>query len=97
MRGPNPSPNSSLLLLANAGAALWLTRCARRPRPERSLEGRTVLITGGSRGLGLVLAREFAARGAQVAIAARDVDELRRAKEDLIQRGAPSVLTYPVT
>jgi NAD(P)-dependent dehydrogenase (short-subunit alcohol dehydrogenase family) len=95
MRVRKQTMNKSLLLLVSSGAAVWLARSALRPRPERSLESKTVLITGGSRGLGLVLAREFAARGAQVAISARDADELRRAKEDLIQRGAPSVLVLP--
>jgi NAD(P)-dependent dehydrogenase (short-subunit alcohol dehydrogenase family) len=48
-----------------------------------NLRGKAVFISGGSRGLGLLLAREFAARGAKVAISARDSDELRRAEEDL--------------
>ena len=95
MRVRQHTMKKSLLLLVSSGVALWLARLALRPRPERSLESRTVLITGGSRGLGLVLAREFVARGAQVAISARDADELRRAKEDLIQRGALDVLALP--
>jgi NAD(P)-dependent dehydrogenase (short-subunit alcohol dehydrogenase family) len=45
--------------------------------------GKTVFITGGSRGLGLLLAREFARRGARVAIAARDREALERATEDI--------------
>ena len=49
---------------------------------------KVVLITGGSRGLGLVLARGLANRGAKIAICARDRAELQRAKEDLEQRGA---------
>jgi NAD(P)-dependent dehydrogenase (short-subunit alcohol dehydrogenase family) len=87
--------NKSLVVFVSSGAAVWLARSALRPRPERSPESKTVLITGGSRGLGLVLAREFVAVGAQVAISARDVAELRRAEQDLIQRGARSVLTLP--
>jgi short-subunit dehydrogenase len=82
-------------MFLSSGAMLWVARTALRPRPEANLEGRSVLITGGSRGLGLVLAREFVARGAQVAIAARDMYELSRAKEALIRRGAASVLTLP--
>ncbi|HZH34203.1 MAG TPA: SDR family NAD(P)-dependent oxidoreductase [Pyrinomonadaceae bacterium] len=53
-----------------------------------NLQDKIVLITGGSRGLGLVMAREFAAEGAKIAICARDLDELARAKEDLEARGA---------
>jgi short-subunit dehydrogenase len=51
-----------------------------------SLSGRVVFITGASRGLGLELARIFGARGAQVAICARDAVELARAREDLRSR-----------
>lgn len=65
-----------------AGLALrWLRRGV-------SLVGKVVFITGGSRGLGLALAREFARQGARIAIVARDKAELERAKEDLAQRGA---------
>ena len=57
-----------------------------------SFHGAAVLITGGSRGLGLLLAREFGAAGARVAICARDADELDRAAADLGARGI-AVLT----
>ena len=53
--------------------------------------GKTVLITGGSRGLGLILARKLAMKGAKLAIVARDDEELARAKKDLEQRGATVV------
>lgn len=46
------------------------------------------MITGGSRGLGLVLAREFAREGARLAILARDADELERARAELANSGA---------
>jgi len=51
------------------------------------LNGKVVLITGGSRGLGLVLAREFAAEGAHVAICARDEKDLARVRDELAARG----------
>jgi short-subunit dehydrogenase len=51
------------------------------------LRDRTVFISGGSRGLGLELARVFGARGARVALSGRDVGELDRARADLIERG----------
>ena len=47
------------------------------------LREKVVLITGGSRGLGLVLARHICARGGNVALLARDAEELARAKCDL--------------
>jgi short-subunit dehydrogenase len=52
-----------------------------------SFRGKAVLITGGSRGLGLVLARKLARERARIAIVARDEAELERAKTDLRRRG----------
>ena len=45
-----------------------------------------MVITGGSRGLGLQMAREFGNKGARVVICARDENELDRAKKDLNAR-----------
>ena len=45
--------------------------------------GRVVIVTGGSRGLGLLMARELKRRGARLALLARNREELMRAKEDL--------------
>ncbi|MBO2012628.1 SDR family NAD(P)-dependent oxidoreductase [Hymenobacter negativus] len=64
-------------------ATLWGNR-----RGSYNLNGRVVLITGGSRGLGLVLARQAVAEGARVAICARDEAELARARQDLLMAGA---------
>ena len=83
------------LLLAGAGVgALLGVRAALRKRREFDFSGRTVLITGGSRGLGLVLARELAREGARLSICARDPRELERARTDLAGRGA-EVLAFP--
>ena len=60
---------------------------ALRPRPERDLRGQVALVTGGSRGLGLLLAREFGRQGCDLAICARDEAELTRARTDLEARG----------
>ncbi len=60
----------------------------KKPRPEFDFQNKVVLITGGSRGLGLVLARTLAGEGARIAICARDEAELKRAKQDLEQRAA---------
>lgn len=52
-----------------------------------SFEGQRVLVVGGSRGLGLNLAREFGRRGARLYLAARDPEELEAARADLAARG----------
>ena len=71
--------------LAIGAMALGGAMVARGLRASRRLEfrGRSVVITGGSRGLGLVMARLLASEGARLTIAARDQDELERAQEDL--------------
>jgi NAD(P)-dependent dehydrogenase (short-subunit alcohol dehydrogenase family) len=56
-----------------------------------SFAGKVVLITGGSRGLGLVMARRLVAEGAKVAILARNEEELGKAEEDLRRRGAEAL------
>jgi gluconate 5-dehydrogenase len=48
-----------------------------------SLEGRTALVTGGSRGLGLQIAEALGEMGARVAITARKPDELDQAVSHL--------------
>jgi short-subunit dehydrogenase len=54
--------------------------------------GKIAVITGGSRGLGLEIARQICARGAKVILLARDTAELSRAKTELAQLGT-EVLT----
>ncbi len=53
--------------------------------------GRVVIITGGSRGLGLLLARELTKRKARVALFARDREELMRAKQELDGRSVLAI------
>ena len=86
-----------LLLGALAGVgALALTRWAIRAAEAAgfSFAGRTVLLTGGSRGLGLALARRLATQGARLALVARDAQELARAAQELTATGA-TVRIYP--
>jgi NAD(P)-dependent dehydrogenase (short-subunit alcohol dehydrogenase family) len=61
---------------------------------QYSFKTKTVMITGGSRGLGLVIARQLINQGARVAICARNAEELQRARMDLEQRGG-EVLAVP--
>jgi NAD(P)-dependent dehydrogenase (short-subunit alcohol dehydrogenase family) len=51
-------------------------------------QGKVVIITGGSRGLGLALAEEFGRRGARLVLAARNEAELANARKQLLDRGA---------
>jgi NAD(P)-dependent dehydrogenase (short-subunit alcohol dehydrogenase family) len=53
--------------------------------------GKTVVVTGGSRGLGLVMARQLADEGARLAICSRHEGQLRRAAHELRARGGPVV------
>jgi len=70
---------------AGAAAIGWWA-WARRPRPS-PLAGKTALVTGGSRGLGLLIAHELASRGCRVALLARDPNELQRAVRSLRDEG----------
>lgn len=81
------------MLLGAALAAGGLGLAAGLRRTGRPPTG-TALITGGSRGLGLLLAHEYLRRGARVAICARDAAELERAKIRLDGEGRP-VLALP--
>ena len=50
---------------------------------DPSLVGKSVLVTGASRGLGLEIARHFARAGAKVAMTARDGEALRAAGKEV--------------
>ncbi|MEO8840215.1 MAG: SDR family oxidoreductase [Kofleriaceae bacterium] len=77
----------TLLKAAALGGSIALARSALRSRRTIDLAGKTVVVTGGSRGLGLVLARGLIDRGARVAICARDAAELDRARDELVAMG----------
>ena len=64
----------------------WLARELTRSRYD--LTGKVVLLTGGSRGLGLELARVLARKKARLALVARDEEELGRAQDELRSAGA---------
>ncbi|MGH7610554.1 MAG: SDR family oxidoreductase [Candidatus Dormibacteria bacterium] len=58
---------------------------------ELGLQGKRAIVTGGSKGLGLAIARELVGEGARVAICSRHQDELDRAAAELAPSG-PTVL-----
>lgn len=72
-------------------AAFWVARAVYRHATAADLRGQVVLITGSSRGLGLVLARQLARAGCRVVICSRDGVALARAAEEL-GRLSPHVL-----
>lgn len=77
----------NLTIGAGIAAGIAATMLLRR-RVSLDLRNQVAFVTGGSRGLGLLLARELASRGAKVAISARDTEELARAEEQLRSEGA---------
>lgn len=85
---------STIVSLAAGAAGLVLGARALRASRAITFDGRVVVITGGSRGLGLLIARQFAREGARLALLARDADELQRAAVDLEQHGSVP-LTIP--
>lgn len=62
-----------------------------------SFAGKVVVITGGSRGLGLELARRWCREGASVAFCARSAEEVERAVEELSEFGDVLGLVCDVT
>ena len=79
-------------LAAGLGAA-WAAGRLARTRHAISFDGRVVVLTGGSRGLGLVMARMLVDEGAKLVLLARDLSELERAREDLETSGRGEVMT----
>src|SRR5262252_3528565 len=79
--------NISAIAAASVVCGLALVSKALRRTRTIDFNGRVALVTGGSRGLGLLIARELGSQGAKLVIAARDEDELSRAKADLLARG----------
>ena len=58
----------------------------------RRFAGQVVLLTGASSGIGAELARQFAAEGARLALAARDVDRLHTVATECRALGADALV-----
>jgi short-subunit dehydrogenase len=85
--------HKNLQLALGVGTSLALA-LAFRASPGIRFRNRSILITGGSRGLGLLLAREFASEGAHLTLLARHERELEQAAAELRRYGT-RVLTIP--
>jgi short-subunit dehydrogenase len=78
-----------------AAGALAVSIAAQRS--QYTFRNKVVLITGGSRGLGLVLARTLAERGALIGLIARDAEELARARETIASASLVQLLPADVS
>lgn len=74
------------------GARKWLHKQA---ESKYRFHRKVVFISGASRGLGLVLARQLAGQHARLAICARNEKELERAKKQLQEKYAAEVIALP--
>lgn len=63
--------------------------------PKLSLKGKRVLLTGGSTGIGLEMAKEFVRKGAHVVISARREDVLRSATAEINAEAKTTSLLHP--
>jgi NAD(P)-dependent dehydrogenase (short-subunit alcohol dehydrogenase family) len=77
----------ALAPLLTAGALAGAAALRARRTPD-DLTGEVAVVTGASRGLGLLLARELARQGCPLVICARDAAELDRAAAELRAGGA---------
>jgi NAD(P)-dependent dehydrogenase (short-subunit alcohol dehydrogenase family) len=77
------------LTLGGIGLGTWAV--SRLVRSSFSFAGKSIVITGGSRGLGLTMARLLAAQGARLALLARDQSELDEACNELRKIGGDAI------
>ena len=88
---PLISAKTALLTAVGIGA-FAIVKSIYKEITKYDLRNKVVLITGGSRGLGLAIARELASKGAKIVICARSNRQLQNAKRDLESIGS-DVLT----
>lgn len=63
---------------------------------DLNLKGKTALITGGSKGIGKVIATRLAAEGCQLHFAARNADDLENTAADLRASYSVDVCIHPM-
>lgn len=77
--------------LALGGAASWAAARALRHRRAVSFRDRVAVVSGGSRGLGLLVARRLVSEGGRVALLARTEADLDGALADLAWRDGEAI------
>ena len=83
-KSSNTLYSAQILAGITAAAAAWLLLPRKRPNRSRQV----VVITGGSRGLGLALAHRFGHAGDQLVLNARNQTELEQARDMLMDQGS---------
>ncbi|HUR19832.1 MAG TPA: SDR family NAD(P)-dependent oxidoreductase [Vicinamibacterales bacterium] len=78
--------HKTAVMIGAAGVGALMLAQAWRRREAYDFGRKSVVITGGSRGLGLVMARELADEGARLTLIARNEEELSRAADDIHTR-----------
>ncbi|WP_242928705.1 SDR family NAD(P)-dependent oxidoreductase [Pontibacter vulgaris] len=78
----------NLMWLAAGAAALVAGRAIIRNLSAYNFRNKVVLITGGARGLGLVMARQLAKEGARLVLCSRNETQLENARLELAGKGA---------
>lgn len=74
--------NKKLILGGAAGLLLAQSLRVKWIQSQFNFQDRVVLLSGGSRGLGLVIARQLVGKGARVAVLARDFEKLQEAAKE---------------
>jgi short-subunit dehydrogenase len=84
----------NLWWLAAGAGALLVARAINRKLTAYDFRNKVVLITGGARGLGFVMARQLAREGARLVLCSRDEIQLENARMELAGNGA-DVMVVP--